>query len=369
LINKGIRRERSGKRSAAEKILFAGFFLALSTQAISHQDAIFRFHAGIQESDRWQVHVIASAIEDGSGRRVASIVGPEASTTPYQLDTSTTGSTAAGVARGAKADALGSTGRTAYVAGVLGGDDLFAPVRKASAAPEMAFRLPQKPPAPRGTMVASLGASASTPSVPSVSAIPAADDSVIPPVLLAYAPADDASDAPFDAVMGESGKGKVVLDPDIGVKHAWLNSALPKGAYASAQRKCLAEAIYFEARGEPELGRIAVAQVVLNRLKNPAYPNTICSVVYQNKSKRNRCQFSFACDGIPERISDQASWKMARELSDRILDDDRTLFLEDVGAATHYHANYVRPRWARSMKKMDTIGRHIFYKTYNGGWS
>ena len=89
--------------------------------------------------------------------------------------------------------------------------------------------------------------------------------------------------------------------------------------------KCLATAIYFEARSEPESGQIAVAQVVLNRVKNPAYPNTVCGVVYQNKDKRNRCQFSFACDGIRDRISEQRAWSSAQALARRILNDDRTL--------------------------------------------
>jgi spore germination cell wall hydrolase CwlJ-like protein len=108
---------------------------------------------------------------------------------------------------------------------------------------------------------------------------------------------------------------------------------------------------------------------VLNRLKNPAYPNTVCGVVYQNKNQHNRCQFSFACDGIPDRITERKPWAEAQALATKIVNDDRTLYLADVGAATHYHANYVRPRWARSMKKMDKIGRHIFYQTRYGGWS
>src|SRR5690606_8221614 len=109
-------------------------------------------------------------------------------------------------------------------------------------------------------------------------------------------------------------------------------------------------------------------QVVINRLKNPAYPATVCGVVYQNKHMRNRCQFSFACDGIPERISDKKSWATAQALARDVLHDEAE-WLEDVGSATHYHANYVKPRWARHMKRMNKIGLHIFYKTYGGGWS
>jgi spore germination cell wall hydrolase CwlJ-like protein len=195
------------------------------------------------------------------------------------------------------------------------------------------------------------------------------------PAALAYAEPDAGAKAaatataPFNAVMAKKPVGPVVLDPKIDANHAWLNDPIPSGAKSATEVRCLATAIYFEARGEPERGRIAVAQVVLNRLKNPAYPNTICGVVYQNKNQRNRCQFSFACDGIPDRINDRESWAEAQALAAKVLNDDRNLYLSDVGAATHYHANYVRPRWARTMNKVEKIGRHIFYKTRNGGWS
>ena len=188
---------------------------------------------------------------------------------------------------------------------------------------------------------------------------------------LAYANPDgaDATDKIFDAVMAKKkSSGPVVLDPNIDANHAWVNDPLPASVHSASEVKCLATAIYFEARGEPERGQIAVAQVVLNRLKNPAYPNTICGVVYQNKNQRNRCQFSFACDGIPDRITERGAWAASQSLATKILNDNRTMFLSDVGAATHYHASYVRPRWARSMKKVDKIGRHIFYKTMDGGW-
>jgi spore germination cell wall hydrolase CwlJ-like protein len=189
-------------------------------------------------------------------------------------------------------------------------------------------------------------------------------------VLLAYAGPDADADIekPFAAVMGEKAKN-ALLDPNIDDAHAWVNNPIPVNAKAASEVKCLATAIYFEARGESQEGQIAVAQVVLNRLKNPAYPKTICDVVYQNKNKRNRCQFSFACDGIADRINDKRAWSISQALARRVLNDDRNLYLADVGASTHYHATYVKPRWARSMKRMDKIGRHVFYKTKNGGWS
>jgi spore germination cell wall hydrolase CwlJ-like protein len=150
--------------------------------------------------------------------------------------------------------------------------------------------------------------------------------------------------------------------------HAWVNNPIPAAARSKAEQKCLAEAIYFEARGEPRRGQQAVAQVVINRLKNPAYPDTVCGVVYQNKNKRHRCQFSFACDGIRDVVVKGEAWDTAQNLAHEVLYSEVTP-LSEVGAATHYHATYVRPRWARKMRKMQKIGHHIFYKTRNGGWS
>ncbi|WP_394700892.1 cell wall hydrolase [uncultured Cohaesibacter sp.] len=150
-------------------------------------------------------------------------------------------------------------------------------------------------------------------------------------------------------------------------EHAWVTNKLPKSSYTSKQKTCLANAIYFESRSEPETGQIAVAQVVMNRVKNPAYPDSICGVVYQNQNMRNACQFSFACDGIPDRVRSKKAWDLAVKLANEVINEE--VWLKDVGSATHYHATYVRPKWAKTMKKADKIGLHIFYKTYGGGWS
>jgi spore germination cell wall hydrolase CwlJ-like protein len=143
-----------------------------------------------------------------------------------------------------------------------------------------------------------------------------------------------------------------------------LFGALSDGAVPAREQKCLAEAIYFEARGEPEEGQAAVAQVVLNRVKSGLYPQTICGVVYQNRHHRNACQFSFACNGHGLHINEPESWSDAQRIATSVLQGKT--YLADVGAATHYHANYVRPRWARALKKMDVIGNHIFYKLRPG---
>ncbi len=129
--------------------------------------------------------------------------------------------------------------------------------------------------------------------------------------------------------------------------------------------KCMAEAIYFEARGEPESGQYAVAQVVMNRVRSGYYPDTVCGVVYQNKHLRNRCQFSFACDGIPDRVNDKPAWALASKISVEVVKKDH--FMPEIGAATHYHADYVKPRWIWDMDKLDVIGRHIFYRDLRWG--
>jgi spore germination cell wall hydrolase CwlJ-like protein len=133
---------------------------------------------------------------------------------------------------------------------------------------------------------------------------------------------------------------------------------------AGHEKRCLAEAIYFEARSEPEEGQAAVAQVVLNRVASGLYPSTICGVVYQNRNRYNACQFSFACEGRSLRVTDQDSWHTAVRIAEAV--SDGKTYVSDVGSATHYHANYVRPRWARQLVKMDVIGHHIFYRLRPG---
>jgi spore germination cell wall hydrolase CwlJ-like protein len=132
----------------------------------------------------------------------------------------------------------------------------------------------------------------------------------------------------------------------------------------SSEKRCLAEAVYFEARSEPEAGQAAVAQVVLNRVSSGLYPTNICGVVYQNRHHYKGCQFSFACEGKSLRITERESWTSAVRIADEVL-AGRT-YISDVGRSTHYHANYVKPRWARSLTKMDVIGHHIFYRLKPG---
>lgn len=136
-------------------------------------------------------------------------------------------------------------------------------------------------------------------------------------------------------------------------------------AEMAKERKCMAEAIYFEARGEPEIGQYAVAQVVMNRVRSGYYPDSVCDVVYQNKHLRNRCQFSFACDGIPDRVTNRVAWKKAEDIAQEVVGTDH--FLPEIGSATHYHATYVRPHWLWDMDKLQKIGKHIFYRELRWG--
>jgi spore germination cell wall hydrolase CwlJ-like protein len=124
--------------------------------------------------------------------------------------------------------------------------------------------------------------------------------------------------------------------------------------------KCLAEAVYFEARGEAVRGQIAVAQVVMNRTFSGFYPNTVCGVVYQNKHRHLACQFTFACDNVADVVREPEMWDRARKIAKAMLDGQ--LWLPEVAKSTHYHAYWVRPSWVNEMKKMYKFGVHTFYR-------
>lgn len=196
-----------------------------------------------------------------------------------------------------------------------------------------------------------------------------ADDKSVAISANAYAPADPdfSRESPFESLLKLEPKKLAALGPVEPGGHAWAANPLPASVYSAKEQRCLAVGIYFEARGESVKGQAAVAQVILNRVKNPTYPNSICGVVYQNEDWRNRCQFSFACDGHKDRITESAHFLKAKEVA--IAVTDGTIWLPEVGSSTHYYADYVKPGWARSMKKMKKIGRHIFYRTKGGGWS
>jgi hypothetical protein len=133
---------------------------------------------------------------------------------------------------------------------------------------------------------------------------------------------------------------------------------LPK-ASGGAEWACLAEALYFEARGEAVEGIFAVAEVILNRVDSHRYPDTICGVVHQGTGKRYQCQFTYTCDGRKEVITEPAAFEMVGKVARLMLDGKpRTL----TGGATHYHTKSVAPRWSRAFPRTTTIGYHHFYR-------
>ena len=136
-------------------------------------------------------------------------------------------------------------------------------------------------------------------------------------------------------------------------------AAMIETAKSAAEQRCLAQAIYFEARSEPEEGQAAVAQVVLNRAMSGLYPGSVCGVVFQNQERRDACQFSFACDGHALRMTEADAWTKAVRIAHEVTDG--STYVSDIGGSTHYHANYVTPFWARSLKRTEVIGHHIFY--------
>jgi len=133
--------------------------------------------------------------------------------------------------------------------------------------------------------------------------------------------------------------------------------------FRARELRCMTAAIYFEARGESREGQIAVAQVVMNRVRANVYPDTICGVIFQGQWNRNACQFSFACDGKADRPNNEVLWERSKVLAREVMKGEH--WLTDVGYATHYHATYVSPPWARRFERVKQIGQHIFYKAPN----
>ncbi|MER8584031.1 cell wall hydrolase [Mesorhizobium sp. M1338] len=179
---------------------------------------------------------------------------------------------------------------------------------------------------------------------------------------------DYAQASPFEALLqDEQPNDGRFIPPMVKGDHSWIQNPLPASVFSEPEQACLAKGVYFEARSESVRGQAAVAQVILNRVRNPTYPNSICGVVYQNDSWFNRCQFSFACDGRKKRIDSPVAYKTAQDIAMAVTAGK--IFIPEVGSSTHYYAQYVHPGWARTMQKMTKIGLHIFYRTYGGGWS
>ncbi|MDP3674865.1 MAG: cell wall hydrolase [Novosphingobium sp.] len=183
-------------------------------------------------------------------------------------------------------------------------------------------------------------------------------------------------------VQGDAAKERNALIPISGAPLQQARSFLISQAVAGSGAgpmgnalTCLTQAVYYEAANEPMTGRRAVAQVVLNRMRHPAYPKSVCGVVYQGWERRTGCQFSFTCDGSLLRRPATGTWSQAQEVARAALSG----YVEpSVGTATFYHADYVLPKWAFTLAKIQQIGAHIFYRfpgawgntsTFSGGYS
>lgn len=229
-------------------------------------------------------------------------------------------------------------------------------VEFAMAAPAAFVGAPKLAPAP-----------AVTASQPLPPAAVAAETGPQPVHLASYASAGSMPELPLPAVqVALPMKLSVLPPPAPGVPPPSPAQRLKlEGKERAKAERCLANAIYFEARSEPVKGQIAVAQVVLNRVFSPFYPNDVCGVVYQNAHRHLSCQFTFACDGKSKAITDRGSWARATRIAKQALDGQ--LYETAVGTSTHYHAIYVSPVWAREMKKNVRFGIHNFYRPFAWG--
>ena len=201
-------------------------------------------------------------------------------------------------------------------------------------------------------MVALAGTALSTPQLPGRTAAAEAPPAP-PPLLLRAVPAQQA----------------LTINQGIPLQTGPNPAALPfrfKGNAASRTQAldCLASAVYYEAGSQDENGQRAVAQVVLNRVRNVAFPSSVCGVVYQGSTRSTGCQFTFTCDGSLERRPDSAGWARASRVAQAAL---AGAVFAPVGLATHYHADYVLPYWASTLAKNAVVGAHIFYR-WAGGW-
>lgn len=165
-------------------------------------------------------------------------------------------------------------------------------------------------------------------------------------------------------VPGEYGLEAQKLNAAMAVVAGALRPARPfvfKGSVEDRRRalRCLTQAVYYEAALEPDAGQAGVAQVVLNRVRDPNYANTVCGVVFEGAERTTGCQFSFTCDGALAQAPVAWAWDRARKVAEKALNGE---VAQQVGTATHYHADYVHPWWAPTVAKVNQIGAHIFYR-------
>lgn len=152
------------------------------------------------------------------------------------------------------------------------------------------------------------------------------------------------------------GQSKTGTVTEVSYNDTWLNSR-PAPTLKGEDMQCLAQALYFEARGESIKGQFAVAEVILNRVDSPQYPNTVCGVTHQGGKRQ--CQFSFACDGRPDTIREKAAYLEVSKVAEAALTGaPRSL----TSGAMHFHAKHASPSWARKSGRTAAIGAHVFYR-------
>lgn len=183
-----------------------------------------------------------------------------------------------------------------------------------------------------------------------------AESDPVPPEILVYRDVAPGTAATLNAQMPVSSL------PVVAARPFRLGDA-PAGTRAAAT-DCMTAALFYEAASEGDAGQRAVAQVVLNRLRHPAFPKSVCGVVFQGADRATGCQFTFTCDGSLARRPSEGGWNRARRIAEQALSGkvDR-----DVGLATHYHTQWVVPYWRTDLTKLALVGAHIFYR-WQGGW-
>jgi spore germination cell wall hydrolase CwlJ-like protein len=199
------------------------------------------------------------------------------------------------------------------------------------------------------------GAAWSTPNLDKIGAARAEQTAPMPPPLLIRDIAPDQALAVNNQIPLASGPNPVA--PPFSLVNA-------DAASRARALDCLANAVYYEAGNQGEDGERAVAQVILNRVRHPAFPSSVCGVVYQGSTQSTGCQFTFTCDGSLERRPDAAGWARAKSIAEAALNG---AVFGPVGLATHYHADYVVPYWASTMAKNAVVGAHLFYR-WAGSW-
>lgn len=164
-------------------------------------------------------------------------------------------------------------------------------------------------------------------------------------------------DVPNATLKWAMGTAKPLKPGKVDYSRAWVN-ALPKGK-GGKQWGCLAQALYFEARGESIKGQVAVAEVIMNRVDSSRFPDTVCGVVNQGTGRKYACQFTYTCDGRAEHINEPAAYARVGKIARAMLSGlPRAL----THGATHYHTTAVSPKWARVFDHTTTIGVHKFYR-------